>query len=227
MSSWTLWEPRLNSIAAHARLWAGDADATHPKNRSSSMTSVTGSPAGNHVPAYTCASWSVTIVLPSIVALRVRASTVSRTVPRARRQGLVLCVPTILAPARPGVLSSRAIVGYVHQWGVRHSRTYKRSHARQSHRAIARTSVTLRVRASQHTRGSLPCFLRGALCYPQGRPRIPGGHEPLALVWVAPAHMAGAGLLYHLHLDTAMRVPNASHIDFEELRQVEVLWTTP
>jgi len=101
MSSWTRWEPRLNSIATHARLWAGDADATHPKNRSSSMTSVTGSPAGNHVPAYTCASWSVTIVLPSIVALRVRASTVSRTVPSARRQGLVLCVPTILAPRPP------------------------------------------------------------------------------------------------------------------------------
>src|ERR1700739_2002356 len=64
MSSWTLWEPRLNSIAAHARLWAGDADATHPKKRSSSMTSVTGSPAGNNVLAYPCASWSVTMVLP-------------------------------------------------------------------------------------------------------------------------------------------------------------------
>ena len=97
----------------------------------------------------------------------------------------------------------------------------------QSYEAIVRTSVTLRVRASQHTRGSLPCFLGGALCYPQGRPRIPGCHEPLALVWVAPAHVAGAGLLYQLYLDRAMRVPNASRIDFEELRQVEVLWTTP
>src|SRR5438309_609751 len=129
MSSWTLWEPRLNSIATHARLWAGDADATHPKKRSSSMTSVTGSPAGNPVPAYPCASWSVTIVLPSLVALRVGASTVSRTVPRARRQGFVLYGPTILAP-RPDVLSSKAIVGDVHPWGVRHARTSKRSHAR-------------------------------------------------------------------------------------------------
>jgi len=90
---------------------------------------VTGSPAGNNVPAYPCASWSVTIVLPSLVALRVWASTVYRMVPCARRQGLVLYGPTILAP-RPGVLSSRAMVGYVHPWGVRHARTYKRSHAR-------------------------------------------------------------------------------------------------
>ena len=50
MRSWTLWEPRLNSIATHARLWAGEADATHPKNRSSSMTSVTGSPTDKDSP---------------------------------------------------------------------------------------------------------------------------------------------------------------------------------
>ena len=95
------------------------------------------------------------------MALRVRASTISRTVPSARRQVLVLCVPTILGPRPP----------------------------------------------------------RGAV--------VQGSQGPLSLVWVAPAHMAGAGLLSHLHLYTAMRVPNASRIAFEALRQVEVLRTTP
>src|SRR4029434_8990962 len=75
MSSWTLWEPRLNSIATHARLWAGDADATHPKNRSSSMTSVTGSPTGQDSPDHARASCAATMALPSIVALCVMVST--------------------------------------------------------------------------------------------------------------------------------------------------------
>src|SRR5438132_7733133 len=71
MSSWTLVAPRLNSIDTHARLWAGDVEATHPKNRSSSMTSVTGSPTGKPAPANARASCAANIVVPSIVAHRV------------------------------------------------------------------------------------------------------------------------------------------------------------
>src|SRR6266496_4132275 len=68
MHSWTLWEPRLNSIATHARLWACDADATHPKKRSSSMTSVTGSPTGQDSPDHARASCAANMALPSRVA---------------------------------------------------------------------------------------------------------------------------------------------------------------
>src|SRR5438132_10515668 len=71
MSSWTLVAPRLNSIDTHARLWAGDVEATHPKNRSSSMTSVTGSPTGKPAPAHARASCAANIIVPSIVAHRV------------------------------------------------------------------------------------------------------------------------------------------------------------
>src|SRR5438128_6620142 len=71
MSSWTLWEPLLNSIEAHARLWAGDAEATHPKKRSSSMTSVTGSPTRKDAPENARASCVANMALPSIVDLHV------------------------------------------------------------------------------------------------------------------------------------------------------------
>src|SRR5438132_4755798 len=66
MSSWTLVEPRLNSIATHARLGAGEAEATHPKKRSSAMTSVTGSPTGKDAPAHGRACCSVNMVLTSM-----------------------------------------------------------------------------------------------------------------------------------------------------------------
>src|SRR5687767_13553546 len=71
MSSWPLVAPRLNSIDTHARLWAGHVEATHPKNRSSSMTRVTGSRTGKPAPANARASCAANIVVPSIVARRV------------------------------------------------------------------------------------------------------------------------------------------------------------
>jgi hypothetical protein len=108
MRSCTLWEPLLNSIATHARLWAGDAEATHPKKRSSSMTSVTGSPTGQDSPENARASCSANMALPSIVAVRVMASTVSRTVHSERRRVLVLCVPTTMGPSPPRRLSTES-----------------------------------------------------------------------------------------------------------------------
>jgi hypothetical protein len=171
MSSWTLWEPRLNSIATHARLWAGAA-ATHPKNRSSSMTSVTGSPAGSAVPAYSCASWSVTMVLPFLVALCVRASTLFWTVSRAPRDVLVLGVLTIRAPhplRRAGVQGDGWVRALIGCQACKSLQTCTRS---TKLRATARMSVPLIVRASPCTRGSGDCFLGGVLCHPRRVERL-------------------------------------------------------
>ena len=47
-----------------SRLWACKAGTTHPKNRSSSMTNVTGSPTGKEKPASARASsWGVTMAV--------------------------------------------------------------------------------------------------------------------------------------------------------------------
>src|SRR5207237_3133997 len=70
MRSWTLVPPLVNSIATQTRLWACASGATHPKKRSSSMTSVTGSPTGKEAPDTGQDSWTATIALLSIVALR-------------------------------------------------------------------------------------------------------------------------------------------------------------
>src|SRR2546426_9586362 len=71
MRSWTLVPSLLNSIATQTRLWACASEATHPKKRSSSMTSVTGSPTGKEAPDSGQDSWTATIALLSIIALRV------------------------------------------------------------------------------------------------------------------------------------------------------------
>src|SRR5256885_15689337 len=70
MRSWTLLPPLVNSIATQTILWACASGATHPKKRSSSMTSGTGSPTGKEAPDTGQDSWAATIALLSIVALR-------------------------------------------------------------------------------------------------------------------------------------------------------------
>src|SRR2546428_3390580 len=72
-----------------------------PQKRSSSMTRVTGSPTGQDAPEHARASCAANMALPSIVALRVMASTVSRTVNSERHRVLVLCVPTTMGPSLP------------------------------------------------------------------------------------------------------------------------------
>src|SRR5688572_24690383 len=89
MRSWTLVPPLVNSIATQTRLWACASEATHPKKRSSSRTSVTGSPTGKDAPDTGQDSWTATIALLSIVALRV----------------LGVCeAPACEGPLAPGVL---------------------------------------------------------------------------------------------------------------------------
>src|SRR6266481_1286450 len=90
MRSWTLVPSLLNSIATQTRLWACASEATHPKKRSSSMTSVTGSPTGKDAPDTGQDSWTATMALLSIVALRVLGVCEAPACQTASRQTLLV-----------------------------------------------------------------------------------------------------------------------------------------